>query len=86
MKYKFQIGDLVTFQTPHMDIREWNNPKAVPYQTGMITFREKAGYRITRDDKEKRVRNSDYHILLPSGETHYSQREDRLSLLAKANP
>ena len=86
MKYKFQIGDLVVFQKPHMDIREWEKGEKMPYQTGMITFREKAGYRITRDDKEKRVRNSYYHILLPSGETHYLQREDRLSLVAKANP
>ncbi len=83
MKYKFQIGDLVTFQIPYTNHLDGSIP---PYKTGMITFRDKAGYSITRDDKEKRVRNSYYHILLPSGETHYLQREDRLALVAKANP
>ena len=78
MRFKYDIGDLVAFQIPYADRTE--------YLTGMITFRDKAGYRITRDDKEKRIRNSYYHILLPSGDTRYSQREDRLSLLAKANP
>ena len=82
MTFKYDIGDLVTFQAPNMDIREWNNPKAVPYQTGMVTFREKAGYKTIR----RHVQNAYYHILLPSGETHYSQREDRLALVAKANP
>jgi hypothetical protein len=84
LRFKYDIGDLVVFQTPHMDIREWNNPKAVPYQTGMITFREKAGWRYCQDFRS--VRNSYYHILLPSGETRYLQREDRLALVAKANP
>ena len=82
MTFKYDIGDLVVFQAPNMDIREWNNPKAVPYQTGMVTFREKAGYKTIR----KHIQNAYYHILLPSGETHYSQREDRLALVAKANP
>ena len=82
MKYKFQIGDLVVFQKPHMDIREWEKGEKMPYQTGMITFREEAGYKTAL----RHIQNAYYHILLPSGETHYSQREDRLSLLAKANP
>jgi hypothetical protein len=85
-EFKYDIGDLVVFQTPNMDIREWNNPKAVPYQTGMITFREKAGYKTVRNGEENHVRNSYYHILLPTGDTRYSQREDRLALAAKANP
>ena len=82
MKYKFQIGDLVIFQTPHMDVREWEKGEKMPYQTGMITFRDKAGYKTIREH----IQNAYYHILLPSGETHYSQREDRLTLVAKANP
>ena len=45
LRFKFDIGDLVLFQTPHMDIREWEKGKTVPYQMGMITFREKAGYK-----------------------------------------
>ena len=82
MKYKYDIGDLVLFQKPHMDIREWEKGEKTPYQTGMITFRDKAGYKTYR----KHIQNAYYHILLPSGETHYSQREDRLTLVAKANP
>ena len=82
LRFKFDIGDLVLFQTPHMDIREWEKGKTVPYQMGMITFREKAGYKTIL----KNIQNAYYHVLLPSGETHYSQREDRLALVAKANP
>ena len=83
MKFKYDIGDLVTFQIPYTNHLDGSTRV---YKTGMITFRDKAGYSITRDDKEKRVRNSYYHILLPTGETHYLQREDRLSLVSKANP
>ena len=87
MTFKYDIGDLVVFQTPNMDIREWKNPKGVPYQTGMITFREKGGIvKFASDDTEKCVRNAYYHILLPTGDTRYSQREDKLALVAKANP
>lgn len=86
MRFKFDIGDLVIFQTPHMDIREWAKAETVPYQLGMITHREKAGYKTIRNSKEKHIQNSYYHILLPTGDTRYSQREDRLALAAKANP
>jgi hypothetical protein len=85
MSFKFEIGDLVIFQAPNMDIREWEKAETVPYQTGMITFREKAGYKTIRSGSFGHIQNAYYHILLPSGQTHYSQREDRLSLLAKAN-
>jgi hypothetical protein len=86
MKYKYQIGDLVIFQTPHMDIREWEKGETVPYQLGMITHRKKAGYKMTRSGRSQEIKNHYYHILLPTGETHYLQREDRLALAAKANP
>jgi hypothetical protein len=87
MKYKFQIGDLVVFQTAHVDILGWEKGENAPYLTGMITFRDKAGYTYRHlNGPEKENRNNYYHILLPSGETHYLQREDRLALLAKANP
>ena len=74
MRFKYDIGDLVTFQIPYADRTE--------YLTGMITFRDKVGYKTVREH----IQNAYYHILLPSGDAHYSQREDRLSLLAKANP
>jgi len=61
LRFKFDIGDLVLFQTPHMDIREWEKGKAVPYQMGMITFREKAGYKTIL----KNIQNAYYHVLLP---------------------
>ena len=82
MKYKFQIGDLVVFQRPHVDFHEWERSEEPFYLTGMITFRDKAGYKTY----SKNIQNSYYHILLPSGKTHYLQREDRISLLAKAKP
>ena len=84
MKYKFQIGDLVTFQRPHVDFHEWERSEGPFYLTGMITFREKAGYKTDSDGNQ--IRNSYYRILLPSGKTHFMQREDRLALVAKANP
>ena len=74
MTFKYDIGDLVTFQIPYADRTE--------HLTGMITFRDKAGYKTVR----REIQNSYYHILLPTGETHYSQREDRLASVAKANP
>ena len=79
MKYKYDIGDLVTFQIPYTNHLDGSTPL---YKTGMITFRDKAGYKTVREH----IQNAYYHILLPSGETHYSQREDRLALVAKANP
>ena len=82
MRFKFNIGDLVIFQTPHMDVREWEKGEAVPYQLGMITHREEAEYKTAL----RHIQNAYYHVLLPSGETYYSQREDRLALAAKANP
>ena len=82
MKYKFQIGDLVVFQRPYVDFHEWERSEGPFYLTGMVTHREKAGYKM----REKEIKNHYYHILLPSGETHFLQREDRLSLVAKANP
>ena len=69
-----------------MDIREWAKAEKVPYQLGMITHREKAGYNITRSGKKNHIQNAYYHILLPSGDTRHFQREDRLALAAKANP
>ena len=86
MKYKFQIGDLVTFQRPYVDFHEWERPEGPFYLTGMITYREKAGYRMTRSGRSQEIKNHYYHILHPSGKTHFMQREDRLALVAKANP
>ena len=81
MNYKFDIGDLVTFQKPHMTYEEWKKVDDYPYETGIVMFREKAGYQTAL----KHIQNAYYHVLLPTGETLYSQREDRLALLAKAN-
>lgn len=86
MKYKFQIGDLVVFQRPYENFQEWKRSERPFYLTGMVTHREKAGYRMTRSGRSQEIKNHYYHILLPSGKTHYLQREDRLSLVAKANP
>ena len=86
MKYKFDIGDLVIFQRPYMNFKEWEIGNERPYQTGMIIYREHAGYKMERSGKERKIKNNYYHILLASGDTHYLQREDRLALAAKANP
>ena len=73
MKYKFQIGDLVVFQKPHMDVREWEKGEKMPYQTGMITFRDKAGYKTIRE-----------HIQNVKTDYHFSQRQT-LKKLPKKN-
>jgi hypothetical protein len=82
MKYKFQIGDLVTFQRPYMSIHEWERSEEPFYLTGMVVHREKAGYTVKENDYQSHY----YHVLLASGKTYPMQREDRISLLAKANP
>jgi hypothetical protein len=48
----------------------------------MVVHREKAGYTVKENDYQSHY----YHVLLASGKTYPMQREDRISLLAKANP
>lgn len=85
MNFKFDIGDLVIFQKPHMTYEEWKKVDDYPYETGIIMFREKAGYKMIRSGSFGHIQNAYYHVLLPSGDTRHYQREDRLELLAKAN-
>lgn len=65
-----------------MTIREWESSDANSYVLGMITFRDKAGANPTADAP----RYCYYTILLPNGRRSPMQREDRLALVAKANP
>jgi len=82
LKFKFNIGDLVIFQKPNMTYTEWKQVDDYPYVTGMITFREKSGATSVVDE----FKHSYYHVLLPDGNKYYSQREDKLALLAQSNP
>jgi hypothetical protein len=86
MSYKFEIGDLVTFQKPHMTYEEWKKVDEYPYLIGMITYRDKAGGERSNIGHVSGSRESYYHVTQPDGHVYHSQREDRLALLAKANP
>jgi len=65
-----------------MTYTEWKQVDDYPYETGMITFRQKSGAKSVVDE----FKHSYYHILLPDGNMYYSQREDKLALLAQSNP
>tara|TARA_Y100001938_G_scaffold125217_1_gene175927 strand:+ start:4330 stop:4617 length:288 start_codon:yes stop_codon:yes gene_type:complete len=86
LRFKFDIGDLVTFQKPNMTFEEWKAIDDYPYLIGMITYRDKAGGERCNVGHVSGSRHSYYHITLPDGHVYYSQREDRLALLAKAHP
>lgn len=74
MRIELRVGDLVIFQRPHMDFREWEIHPDDPYLVGIVTKVEIAGTHQA----------SYYYVHAADGKNYGALREDKLSLLAQA--
>jgi len=73
---KFNIGDLVVFQKPHMNSYEWRREKS-PYVTAIVM--ESSNHRRSSQDPTKKF----YNVHAANGQKYWDIREDRLAILAK---
>jgi len=72
---KFNIGDLVVFQKPHMNSYEWRRDTE-PYVTAIVI--ESSNHR-----RENKTEYKFYNVYAANGQKYWDIREDRLAILAK---
>jgi|TARA_A100001011_G_C14253597_1_gene819051 hypothetical protein len=73
MRIELGVGDLVVFQRPNMDFREWEQHPDGAYLVGIVTKVEVAGTHQA----------SYYYVHATDGQNYGALREDKLSLLAQ---
>jgi len=74
---KFNIGDLVVFQKPHMSSYEWRREKS-PYITAIIIEKSEHRRNLPSWSDAKF-----YNVHAANGQKYWDIREDRLAILAK---